>query len=61
MGWRTADRPLSFAVLEKFDLAQALFGLGFALVGAAEILALFWQNFVAFFDFFDHFAPLILF
>ena len=41
MGWETANRPLSFAVLEKFDLAQALFGFGFALVGAAEILALF--------------------
>ena len=24
MSWEAADRPLSFAVLEKFDLAQAL-------------------------------------
>ncbi len=32
-------RP-TLAVFEEFDLAQALFGFGFALVGTAEILAL---------------------
>jgi hypothetical protein len=41
LGWKTGIRPLSFSVLEEFDLAQALFGFGFALVGAPEILALF--------------------
>ena len=41
LGWKTGARPLSFSVFEEFDLAQALFGFGFALVGAPEILALF--------------------
>jgi hypothetical protein len=41
LGWKTEIRPLSFSVFEEFDLAQALFGFGFALVGAPEILALF--------------------
>ena len=54
-----ADRLLSLAVFEEFHLAQALFGFGLALVGAAEILALFGKHFVAFFHFFDHFAPRI--
>jgi hypothetical protein len=54
-GAEIADRLLSLAVLEEFDLAQALFGFGFALVGAAEILALFGKHFVAFFHFLDHF------
>ena len=56
-GREIANGPLSFAVFEEFDLAQALFGFGFALVGAAEVLALFGKYFVAFFHFFDHFAP----
>ncbi len=41
LGWKTGIRPLSFSVFEEFDLAQALFGFGFALVGAPETLALF--------------------
>jgi hypothetical protein len=41
LGWKTGLRSLSFSVFEEFDLAQALFGFGFALVGAPEILALF--------------------
>ena len=49
------DRALSFAVLEEFYLAQALFGFGFGFVGTAEVLALLGENFVAFFHFFDHF------
>jgi hypothetical protein len=38
-GAEIADRPLSLAVFEEFDLAQALFGFGFSLVRAAEIFA----------------------
>ena len=45
---------LAFAVLEEFDLAQALFGFGFGLVGAAKVLALFGQDLVTAFDFLDH-------
>jgi hypothetical protein len=37
--WEIADRALSFAVFEEFDLTQALFGFGFAFVGAAEIFS----------------------
>jgi hypothetical protein len=54
--------PLSFAVLEEFDLAQALFGFGFGFVGAAKVsIALLGNDLVAFFHFFDHFGPPILF
>jgi hypothetical protein len=61
LGWKTGARPLSFSVFEEFDLAQALFRFGFALVRSTEALALFRKYLVAFFDFFDHFAPPILF
>jgi hypothetical protein len=38
-GSEIADRLLTLAVFEEFDLAQALFGFGFGLVRAAEIFA----------------------
>jgi hypothetical protein len=38
-GAEIADRLLSLAVFEEFDLAQALFGFGFGFVRAAEIFA----------------------
>jgi hypothetical protein len=38
-GAEIADRLLSLAVFEEFDLAQALFGLGFGFIRAAEIFA----------------------
>ncbi len=39
VGWEIANRALSFAMFEEFDLAQALFGFGFGFVRAAEIFA----------------------
>jgi hypothetical protein len=38
-GLGIVNKALSLAVLEEFDLAQALFGFGFGFVGAAEIFA----------------------
>jgi hypothetical protein len=61
MGWALCALELAFVVLEKFHLAQPFFGFCFALVGTAEILSLFGENFVAFFHFLDHRAPPSLF
>jgi hypothetical protein len=48
-------------MLEELHLAQTLFRFRFAFVGAAEIFALFGENFVAALCFFDQLAPPALF
>lgn len=45
---------LSFVVLEEFHLAQTLCRFRLRLVGTAEILPFFGENFVTFFDFANH-------
>ena len=51
--------PLAFAALEEFYLAEPFFGFGEGFVGAAEILALGREDFVAGFGFADHNGSLL--